>query len=190
MSGNRKPLPESAKRVFKGVMFDVWQWEQQMYDGSTATFERLKRPNTAAVLAVVDDRILIQEQEQPDTAAPFLSISGGRFEEGEQALEAAKRELLEETGYVSDDWELLFEENPVGKIEWTIYYFIARGAKRVAEQRLDAGEKIALRPVTFDELLALSDDPRFIEREFVPLLLRARLDPVRREELRAKLFGA
>ena len=45
-------MPEHAKKVFSGVMFDVYQWEQEMYDGSTATFEKLTRPDTAQVIPV------------------------------------------------------------------------------------------------------------------------------------------
>src|ERR1700739_4821656 len=112
-----KPLPADAKMVFKGELFEVWQWGQKMFDGSIATFERLKRQNTVQVVAVVDGKMLIQEQEQPDSAHPFISLPGGRCDEGEDELEAAKRELLEETGYVSGDWAVWKEDNPVGKME-------------------------------------------------------------------------
>lgn len=35
-------LPPQAKKVFTGQIFDVYQWEQEMYDGSFETFEMLK----------------------------------------------------------------------------------------------------------------------------------------------------
>ena len=34
-----QPIPENAKKVFTGQVFDVYQWEQEMFDGSKATFE-------------------------------------------------------------------------------------------------------------------------------------------------------
>ena len=79
-------MPENAKLVFKGVLFDVYQWEQTMFDGSVETFEKLRRPNTSAVVASVGGKILMQREEQPDSGQ-FLSIPGGRCDEGESLLE-------------------------------------------------------------------------------------------------------
>lgn len=185
----RKPIPPSAKMVFKGVIFEVWQWQQAMFDGTTATFERLRRPDTAQIIAVVDDKILVQTEEQPDATVPFTSIPGGRIDEGEEPLAGAKRELLEETGYASDDWTLWKEVDPVGKLDWTIYTYIARDCRTGGAPHLDAGEKISSRLVSFDEFLSLADDPLFYSPELVSSLLRMRLDESKKEEFRKMLFG-
>ena len=132
MSIVHRQIPPHAKRVFEGKLFDVWQWEQEMYDGSKKIFERLKRPNSVQAIAIVGDKIIVQTEEQPDRPEPFRSIPGGRCDGDEDPLLAAKRELLEETGYVSADWELWRERQPVGKIEWTIYTYIARNCTRTS----------------------------------------------------------
>jgi len=175
--------------VFKGVMFDVWQWEQKMFDGSQETFERLKRPNTAQVIATAGEKILTLYEEQPDSVGLFPSLPGGRIDEGEGPLEGAKRELLEETGYESDDWELWLEQNPASKIEWTIYTFVARNCRKVAEPHLDAGERISPRWTSFDEFMALTENDAFYAKEIVEVLLRARLDARKSEELQQLFFG-
>ncbi|MFA5130328.1 MAG: NUDIX hydrolase [Patescibacteria group bacterium] len=186
---SKQPIPPHAKCVFHGVIFDVYQWEQKMFDGTVQTFEKLKRADTVIIYPVLDDgRILLTEQEQPGKLS-FLGAAGGRVDEGEDILEAAKRELLEETGYTAKEFTLWKAEQPTGKIEWVIYSFIAKGLTKAAEQTLDAGEKISLKPVTFDEFLALSQDDRFAEKDVVLELLRASLDEGYREELRKK-FGA
>jgi len=182
----RKPMPPHARMVFKGQIFEVWQWEQVLYDGKTAVFERLRRPDTAIIIPIVDGKILISDEEQPDVA-PFMCVPSGRIEAGEDPLEGAKRELLEETGYASDDWELVTEQRPSGKVEWSIFVYIARGCTKVAEQSLDGGEKIASRLVTFDEFLMLADDPEFRSHEIIDMLLRARIDPEKRSALKARL---
>lgn len=182
-----KPIPEHSAMVFKGKIFEVWQWEQELFDGTKATFERLKRPNTAQVIPVVGDRILIVDQEQPDTKH-FTTVPGGRCDENEDPLLAAKRELLEETGYASDDWELFREENPVGKIEWTIFTYVARNCKKVQDQKLDAGEKMSSRIISFDEFIQLGNSADFYDKELDLELSRAQFDPEKKEELRALLF--
>ena len=181
------PIPEHAKMVFKGKIFEVWQWEQKLFDGTTTIFERLKRPDTALVIATVGDEILLQEEEQPDTRA-YVSLPGGRCEEGEHPLNSAKRELLEETGYASEDWSPFLEESPASKIQWTIHIFVARDCKKVQEVSLDAGEKIQTRLISFDEFIALADNPIFFERELKPILKQAQYDQKKREDLRALLF--
>ncbi|HEY4513381.1 MAG TPA: hypothetical protein VJH06_02610 [Candidatus Paceibacterota bacterium] len=75
---SKQPIPDDAKRVFKGVIFDVYQWEQEMYDGTKAIFEKLKRPDTVVVFPVLPDgKIILTEQEQPGKK-PFIGATGGQ----------------------------------------------------------------------------------------------------------------
>src|SRR6185503_17025636 len=92
-------IPKNAKRVFKGIIFDVYQWQQKIYDGSHRTFEKIKRQDTVVVLATTDDKkIIIQKQIQPGYNW-FLSSPSGRMDKpGESPRQCALRELLEETG--------------------------------------------------------------------------------------------
>jgi ADP-ribose pyrophosphatase len=69
-------IPKEAKLVFKGVIFDVYQWQQKMFDGSFETFEMLKRPNTVEIIATQGDKILLSHQSQPNKK-DFLSLFGG-----------------------------------------------------------------------------------------------------------------
>lgn len=177
-------FPPEAKKVFEGKIYDVYQWEQKLYDGTTATFEEVSRPDTVEVLAVVDGKIMIEEQEQPGMKGKFFSLPGGRADGGGSPLEEIKRELLEETGYTSDDWESWQTVHPFLKHPYTIYYFTARNCKKINKSHLDAGERINLRFVTFEELLAFSDNPGFRSSEFVKILLRLRLDEKMREDLK------
>ncbi len=180
---SKQPIPENAKCVFKGVIFDVYQWEQEMYDGSKEIFEKLKRPDTVVVFPVLPDgRIMLTDQEQPGKI-PFMGALGGRVDEGEDILEAAKRELLEESGYEASEYILWKAEHPTSKIDWVVYYFIAKGCRKVAAQNLDAGEKINLKFVTFDEMLEIVSDDNFMEKEIVPDVLKARIYPDKRAEL-------
>lgn len=188
MKKDNNKLPLNAKRVFKGEIFEVWQWEQKMYDGTMEIFEKLKRSNTAEVIATVGDKILIQAQSQPDKSEAFTSIPGGRCEEGEEPLATAKRELLEETGYVSDDWDLWIEQNLVAKIIWTVYTYIARNCVYCHPPYLDSGEKITTRLISFDDFLMLSEDKNFYEKELASALYRARFDKKFRESFFKLLF--
>lgn len=159
-----------------------------MYDGTTAVFEKLKRPDTVVVFPVLDDgTIVLTEQQQPGKE-PFIGAAGGRVDEGEAILDAAQRELLEETGYAADEFILWDAQQPISKIEWAIYTFIAKGVKKVAELNLDAGEKIQLKPVTFDELVTLATGNKFGEKEVVAQFYEAQVHPEKKEELR-KLFS-
>ena len=179
----RKNFPVSARRVFKGVIFDVWQWKQKMFDGSVEIFEKLQRPDTCNVITIVGDKIMLLNQRQPDWKKEKTSLAGGRIEEGEKPLAAAKRELLEETGYVSKNWILWKEQNPSGKIIWTVYTYIARDCYFKQPPHLDAGEKIRTKLVSFNNFLMLSENVDFYEGELKSSFLRARFDKKYRDEL-------
>lgn len=183
-------LPEKAEQVFKGVIFDVYQWEQELYNGTTATFERIKRPDTTEVIAVKDNKIIVQIQEQPDRPQ-FYSLPGGRVDEGDSAFENARKELLEETGHTAEEWIEYTCHQPNSKMDWTICVYIARGLKHEQELTLDGGEKIELLWVTFDELLDLVDEGKLysIDQELRIECVRAKYHQPSKEALRKKIFG-
>ncbi len=180
--------PEHAKCVFKGQIFDVYQWEQKMFDGSTAIFERIRRPDSALVIAMQGEMVFYAKQEQPHTSE-YSSLIGGRVDEGEDTLEAVKRELLEEAGMASDDWSLLSETSFPGKIDWDMYIYVARDCKKIAEPKLDAGEKIEICSCHIDKFLTeviTGDD--FYERDLRNEILSA-LNPAAVEGLKKKILG-
>ncbi len=157
-----------------------------MFDGSTETFEMLKRPDTVQVIPIAGDKILLAHQEQP-TKPRFYSFFGGRVDEGEEPLAAAKRELLEESGYTSDSWELYKIYEPYSKFDWRIYYFFARNCQRVTEAKLDAGERIDIIELSFEEFIKLVIAEDFHGGEFANDLLRLRLDPKKLRAFRRRL---
>lgn len=187
---SKMPIPPSAKCVFKGTIFDVYQWEQRMFDGSTATFEKLKRPDTVAVVATTSDKkIIITHEEQPGTE-PFISLPGGRIDkEDSDPEEAVMRELKEETGYECESIDLWYAYQPLPKIDWAVFVFVAKNCKKVADTKLDIGEKINVDLITFEQLLELSESDKFRSDELSIRLLRAKNNPEKLEELKKLFFG-
>ncbi|HEV7424567.1 MAG TPA: NUDIX hydrolase [Candidatus Paceibacterota bacterium] len=184
---SKQPIPPHAKKVFKGVIYDVYHWEQDMYDGSKRTFEKLKRSDTVTVFPVLPDgKIILTKQEQPGTDEPFIGATGGRVDEGEDILSAAKRELLEESGYEAEEFILWNARHVTKKIDWVVYTFIAKGLKKVADMDLDGGEKIELFPVNLDTLVEIATTNRatFAEEEIIFKLFDARVYPKKMEELK------
>lgn len=186
---SRQPMPEDAQLVFKGILFDVYHWQQEMFDGTTRTFEKLKRTDASVIIPVTEDgHILITEQRQPGRQQ-YAALPGGHHDEGEDPFTAAKRELVEETGYMSDTWELYDSLQPTSKADWAIYYFVARGCKQVQDIELGEGERIVLHKVSFDEFLQYCRRPDFAERELKVHVLEALLDPAKMQELKRKILG-
>lgn len=187
---NRLPskIPANATKVFQGQIFEVFQWPQAMFDGSSATFEMLKRADTTQAISVTTDKKIIVLDEHQPVKGHFISLPGGRVESEEDLIKGMKRELLEETGYVFESQELFLSNRPYSKIDWNIYTFILKNCTKVAQQKLDPGEQITLKLYTFDEFVELAVKgfgDVFLEN----LFLKAKLDPKLMAELRDKIVG-
>lgn len=178
-------IPKDAKLVFKGVLFNVYQWRQEMFDGSFVTFEQLRRKSSVSILPITPDgKIMLCEEEQP-THGKFLSNPGGQVEAGEAPEHAAARELLEETGYAGK-LELWMKNQPYGnKIEWDVHNYIARDCRKVAEQHLDAGERIAPIFLDFDQFIEMVlQDENFRNIEVTLAVINAMRKPGGLEQLK------
>lgn len=149
-------VPDSADKVFKGIVFDVYQWEQELYDGSHAKFEMLKRVDTVSAICVVDDRIVVLDEEQP-LRGRKLSFPGGRVDPDDKSTQAAiQREVHEETGYSFKNWKLIKVFQPQVKNEYFIHIFIAFDVIGLDAAHVDPGEKIEVKLLDFDSVKELT----------------------------------
>ena len=160
-----KLYPEDAKIVFRGKIFSIVQWTQKMYDGTYSTFERIIRPSTAMVIPIKSDgKIILSKQEQPGLK-PFIGLVGGVVNLDENPENAAKRELLEESGYEAENWILWDQVQLSEKIEWTVYTYIAKNLKVKQNPTPDNGEKIETFEVTFEEFIQFTHNENFRDIE-------------------------
>jgi 8-oxo-dGTP pyrophosphatase MutT (NUDIX family) len=149
-------IPEKAKRVFKGVIYDVYQWQQENFDDSVATFEMLKRPDTVSAICIVNDAVVVLDDEQPHSGSK-LTFPGGRVDKADpDPLAAAKREILEETGYEFASWRLVGVMQPFAKLEWFVFTYVAWDVLGQSATNHDAGERITAELKAFDELKELA----------------------------------
>lgn len=186
---SRKPTPSHAKRVFHGVLFDVYQWKQKLFDGSSVVFEQVKRrEDTVTVVPITTDGKVIAVREEQPGGKPFVSIPGGRMYATEDPRVAAARELLEETGYAPKKLVLWEAFQPLGHIDWAHYVFIAKGCKKVRAQHLDAGEKIVVRLVSPKQFLRIAAQSNFRAKDVALKIFRTLSSPKGEQKLR-KAFG-
>lgn len=89
----------SSSPVFEGRVVSLQIDTVELPNGSMATREVVKHPGAVAVLAVHDGKLLLVDQYRQAMGRTELEIPAGKLEKGEDPLDAAKRELEEETGY-------------------------------------------------------------------------------------------
>jgi 8-oxo-dGTP pyrophosphatase MutT (NUDIX family) len=87
---------------------------------------------------------------------------GGVVEDGEDPVNGAKRELLEETGYIASNLIQVGQIYPNPALQTnTLYCFLALDVEKVSEQNLDAGEDIEVHLVPLDELVEMAKRGEF-----------------------------
>lgn len=129
-------------------------------------------PTWVNIIAITTEgRFVMVEQYRHGLADVFTELVAGVVEKGEAPLQAARRELLEETGYGNGEWQLftVLSANP-GSMTNLTYTFLATGVEPVSGQHLDATEDIAVKLLTQDEIKSM-----LLENEIKQSLMAAPL---------------
>ncbi len=102
MNENSSKLEEKTTRIepiYEGKIINLQIEHVQLPDGQTSTREVVKHPGAVAVLALRNGKMLAVEQYRKAMNRTLVEIPAGKLDAGEQPLDAAVRELEEETGY-------------------------------------------------------------------------------------------
>ncbi|MBN1504799.1 MAG: NUDIX hydrolase [Candidatus Eisenbacteria bacterium] len=137
-------------RLFR-VRFD---WLKNRRNGHTVKATVLESPDWVNVVALTPrDKFVVVRQYRFGTAKTTTEIPAGIVEPGETHRQAAERELKEETGYTSQDWQYLgyVEPNPAF-LNNKCHHWLARKAERTSEPVLDVGENMLVSEMSLDEV--------------------------------------
>ena len=143
----------SSKIVFRGKVFSVRRDEIIEPTGVTATRDMIAHLGSVVVMPVQDDGKIVLIRQYRYAARQYLwELVAGRIDAGENPKQAAKRELIEETGLRAKKMRVFLEFWPSpGFLEEKMFVLLAEGVTQgVAEPEED--ERIEAKAFTRGEI--------------------------------------
>lgn len=146
------------KKLLETPIFSLHERELLPDKQSTPSpFIVLNAPDWINIIALTENlEVVLVEQYRAGIHKSTLEIPGGMVDKGEAPIEAAKRELLEETGFQSEKWKLLGKTsaNPAFMNNFTSI-FLAEECTKTGNQQLDGNEDIDIHILELDHFLNL-----------------------------------
>lgn len=120
-------------------------------------FYKVTIKDCAAIVALTaDGKVVLKKEYRHCYGEELIEIPAGVLEENEEPLNAAKRELEEETGYRSEKWTYLGKTvESSAKLTNYMYIYLAEDCEKVSGQKLDYGEAIEVLEVGLDKAVEM-----------------------------------
>jgi ADP-ribose pyrophosphatase len=146
----------TSRTGYAGKLLTLKEDEVQLPNGGTAIREYVLHQGASMVVPLFDDfSLLFERQFRYPVGNHFLELPAGKVDRGEAPLAAARRELVEETGYVAERWRHLATLYPsVGYSNERVDLFLAQGLKHEGHPGED-GEFLECVRIPLDEALGL-----------------------------------
>jgi ADP-ribose pyrophosphatase len=165
----------SSKTAFRGPVFSVMTDHVHEPGNVRARRDVIRHSGSIVVLPLDDSgrtpRVLLERQYRYAAGMRMWELPAGRVDPGENHLAAAKRELIEETGYTAARWQkaLFFYVSP-GFLDESMTVYLASGLRKgVAQPEED--ERIALRFFPLRQAVRMATSGKIVDAKTIASLL-------------------
>jgi ADP-ribose pyrophosphatase len=171
----------SSTLSYEGPLFRVYT-DTIQENGRELTRDVIRHNGSVVILAVDDakskrDPMIVMERQYRHAAREILlEVPAGKMEEGEDALAAAKRELLEETGFKAKRWRKMIRyfASP-GFLGEFMQVFLAEGLT-LGDARPEYDEQIEIEMMPLSSLLKMMDEGKIYDgKTLISVMLYARI---------------
>ena len=161
-----------SEKVFHGALLEVRKDRVRLPNGKESLREYIVHPGAVVILAFLDNgKLLFERQFRYPLRRVFLELPAGKIDPGEAILDTARRELLEETGYVASDLEYLGVMHPcIGYSGERIEIFAARGLHLAGAKQLDHNEFLEVMELAPEDAKAAVWDGRITDAKTITAL--------------------
>lgn len=153
---NKNMYLKDSKVVFHTERFDVTAFEIKGKGGSVLKREAIIHPGAVVILPLVDpDKVVMIRNDRFAVGETLWELPAGTMEKEEDPIVTAKRELIEETGYKTDQMEYLlsFYSTP-GFCNEILHAYVAKELNFVG-QKLEETEKISVEIIGWNDLMKM-----------------------------------
>ena len=158
--------------LFSGKLVKLHRDRVRLPDGSEAMREYIRHPGAVVILALLDNgHVVLERQFRYPHGKVFIELPAGKRDAGEAPEASARRELLEETGYVAREWQRLgVVHNAIAYSDEGIELFLARDLEMRAP-KLEKGEFLEVFTLPLAEARDMVRDGRITDAKTIAGLL-------------------
>ena len=146
-----------SKEIYSSHFITLKEEKLERPDGKIVTpYYAIERPDVVYVIALTKNiEIVLVYQYKNGIKDLVLELPAGFIDKGESPKEAAKRELLEETGYSGKGFTKIGGFNSgAGLSRNTNYFYVVKDVEKTSEQNLDENEEIDVKVFPFNKILS------------------------------------
>jgi ADP-ribose pyrophosphatase len=167
----------TERTVFAGKIFSILWDECAGPNGKNLVFETVAAPDVVRVYPIYHDQLILIREYRHEVGRDVLRTVSGRIESDETPIEAARRELIEEVGFIANKFRIFAVSHPILKVRSQVNHVLAK-VEEFGPAHPEEGEFVTPAPFNIRDLESIAWSGEVLEDIIALQLLRlARMLP-------------